>query len=398
MSRVDDLVVKLCPGGVPVRELGELGHFIRGRRFTKGDYVPSGLGAIHYGEIYTDYGTSTAITRSFVRPELRPSLRLAKPGDLLIAATGENVEDVCKAVAWLGSDEIAAHDDCYIFRHSLDPKYAAFFFQSSAFHEQKVKYASESKVVRVSGANLARIKMPVPPLAVQREIAGILDTFGALEVELQAERRAREVQYAVYQELLLSFSAGDAQWMTLGDVGGVAMCKRVFKSETSPTGEIPFYKIGTFGGFPDAYISRDLYESYRARYSFPKEGDVLLSAAGTIGRAIPYDGRPAYFQDSNIVWIDNDESIVKNSYLRYWYSVIDWITDGGTIRRLYNENIRRARIAVPPLDEQERIVAILDKFDTLVNDLSIGLPAELNARRQQYEYYRDRLLTFPKAA
>jgi type I restriction enzyme S subunit len=137
---------------------------------------------------------------------------------------------------------------------------------------------------------------------------------------------------------------------------------------------------------------------YRGRYSFPKKGDVLISAAGTIGRAIPYDGKPAYFQDSNIVWVDNDESLVKNSYLRYWYRMIDWSTDGGTIRRLYNENIRRARIAVPSLAEQDRIVAILDKFDALVNDLSIGLPAELNARHRQYEHYRDRLLTFPEAA
>jgi type I restriction enzyme S subunit len=186
--------------------------------------------------------------------------------------------------------------------------------------------------------------------------------------------------------------------MTLGEVGKVSMCKRVFKHETSPKGVIPFYKIGTFGGEPDAYISRDLYESYRARYPFPKEGDVLLSAAGTIGRAIPYDGKPAYFQDSNLVWIDNDESIVTNAYLRYWYGVIEWTTDGGTIRRLYNENIRRARIAVPSLVEQERIVEILDKFDSLVNDLSIGLPAELNARRKQYDHYRERLLTFPEAA
>jgi len=175
------------------------------------------------------------------------------------------------------------------------------------------------------------------------------------------------------------------------------MCKRVFKSDTTPEGDVPFFKIGTFGGEPDAFISRTLYEEYRARYPFPKKGDVLISAAGTIGRALPYDGKPAYFQDSNIVWIANDESLATNAFLRHWYRVIDWTTDGGTIQRLYNQNIRRARIPLPALEQQARIVAILDKFDALVNDLSVGLPAELAARRAQYEHYRDKLLTFEEA-
>jgi len=123
----------------------------------------------------------------------------------------------------------------------------------------------------------------------------------------------------------------------------------------------------------------------------------LISAAGTIGRAIPYDGEDAYFQDSNIVWIDNDESLVTNKYLWHWYQVVEWTTEGGTIQRLYNENLRHTKIPIPPIEEQERIVTILDKFDALVNDLGIGLPAEIKAHRQQYEYYRDRLLTFKEA-
>lgn len=176
------------------------------------------------------------------------------------------------------------------------------------------------------------------------------------------------------------------------------MCKRIFKSETSSTGEIPFYKIGTFGGTPDAFIPHELYEDYKNRYPFPKKGDVLISAAGTIGKEVVYDGEPAYFQDSNIVWIDNDETQVTNAYLRYLYQIIDWETDGGTIQRLYNDNIRRTKIVVPSLEEQARIASILNKFDALVNDLSSGLPAELKARRQQYEHYRDRLLTFREAA
>jgi type I restriction enzyme S subunit len=237
----------------------------------------------------------------------------------------------------------------------------------------------------------------------------VLDTFTMLEAELEAELEARRRQYQYYRDALLGFDAAgsregaktrreDVRWATLGEIGKVSMCKRVFKNETSSEGEIPFYKIGTFGGKPDAFISRELFDEYRGRYSFPKKGDVLISAAGTIGRAIPYDGEDAYFQDSNIVWIDNDESLVTNKYLWHWYQIVEWATDGGTIQRLYNENLRQTRIAIPPLEEQQRIVAILDKFDALVNDLSSGLPAEIKARRQQYEHYRDRLLSFREAA
>jgi len=176
------------------------------------------------------------------------------------------------------------------------------------------------------------------------------------------------------------------------------MCKRVFKNQTSDSGEIPFYKIGTFGGSPNAFISRDLYEKYKKQYSYPKKGDILISASGTIGRTIPFDDEQAYFQDSNIVWIDNDESLVINRYLLYYYQIVKWKTDGGTIKRLYNKNIRQTRIPVPSLEKQKEIVGILDQFDALVNDLTIGIPAEIKARHQQLEYYQNQLLTFKEIA
>ncbi len=173
------------------------------------------------------------------------------------------------------------------------------------------------------------------------------------------------------------------------------MCKRILKHETTTDGGVPFYKIGTFGGQANAFISEELFEKYKKDYPYPKKGDILISAAGTIGRTVIFDGKPAYFQDSNIVWIDNDERQVLNKYLWYCYQLQPWKASlGGTIARLYNDDIRKAKIPVPPLAEQERIVSILDRFDALCNDLSSGLPAEIDARRKQYEYYRDRLLTF----
>jgi type I restriction enzyme S subunit len=186
------------------------------------------------------------------------------------------------------------------------------------------------------------------------------------------------------------------KWMRLGDVGDICMCKRIMKNQTLPNGEIPFYKIGTFGKQADAYISNNLYEEYKNKYSFPKKGEILISASGTIGREVVYDGTPAYFQDSNIVWISNDESIIYNCFLYYLLQTIKWTTEGGALQRLYNDNIKKVEIPIPPLSEQQRIVSILDRFDTLINDISTGLPAEIAARQQQYEYYRDKLLNFKR--
>lgn len=187
--------------------------------------------------------------------------------------------------------------------------------------------------------------------------------------------------------------------MPLGEIGGLCMCKRIFKDQTSTSGDVPFFKIGSFGSTPDAYISKDLYNEYKQKYSFPNIGDLLISCSGTIGKTVQYDGDPAYFQDSNIVWIANDEKRVTNNFLKYLYSIANWpVSKGGTIGRLYGKDIKKMVIPVPSLEEQERIVSILDKFDTLVNDISQGLPAETEARQKQYKYYRDKLLAFKEKA
>ena len=173
------------------------------------------------------------------------------------------------------------------------------------------------------------------------------------------------------------------------------MCKRILKEQTNTQGGIPLFKIGTFGKKADSYISEELFNDYKAKYNYPKKGNILISAAGTIGRTVVFNGEPAYFQDSNIVWLNHDESIVTNAYLRLVYATNPWkVAEGGTISRLYNDNILNTVIWIPSLDEQERIVSVLDRFDALCNDLSSGLPAEIEARTKQYEYYRDKLLSF----
>lgn len=158
----------------------------------------------------------------------------------------------------------------------------------------------------------------------------------------------------------------DWEQRKLGDFGAVAMCKRIFKDQTSEKGDIPFYKIGTFGGVPDAYIPRELFNEYKQMYPYPEKGDILISASGSIGRTVEYTGEDAYFQDSNIVWLRHGKSIV-NLFLKYLYEVIQWAgIEGSTIKRLYNDNILTTEVMIPSVQEQEKIGAYLDSIDHLI--------------------------------
>lgn len=380
MNRVEELIQQLCPNGVEWKKLGEVCEILDSQRRpvekTKrsiGKYPYYGANGIQ------DYVDDFLFNGTF----------------LLVGEDGSVINKDNSPILNWATGKIWVNNHAHILSERKEIMSLRFlYFVLSVKDISKLVRGVPPKLNQV---NLRNIEIPIPPLPIQQEIVRILDTFTELTANLQTELDARKKQYAYYRDCLLNFEGVDGvEWKKLGEIGDVCMCKRIFAEQTSKEGDIPFYKIGTFGGVADTFIPYDLYEEYRNKYSFPKPGDILISAAGTIGKIIQYDGTDAYFQDSNIVWIDNDENLVLNRFLFYLYKIIKWQTDGGIIKRLYNDNIKRTLIPIPPFPEQRRIVAILDHFETLVNDLSVGLPAELEARRKQYEYYRDKLLTFDR--
>ena len=217
-----DQLLSFKDGEVEWKTLGEIGEFIRGKRFTKADYVEDGgISVIHYGEIYTRYGVYTTHSLSQVRADMAASLRYAKHGDVVITDVGETVEDVGKAVAWLGDDDIAIHDHCYAFRHSLNPKFISYYMQTDSFISEKAKYVARTKVNTLLINGFSKIMIPVPypkdhekSLKEQARIVAILDKFDTLinsiTEGLPREIELRQKQYEYYRDLLFSFPKPDS--------------------------------------------------------------------------------------------------------------------------------------------------------------------------------------------
>lgn len=405
MSHIDNLLTQLSPNGVSLVPLGDLGEFVRGNGLQKSDLTDVGFPAIHYGQIHTHYGIWTESTKSFTLPAFAAKLRRAKPGDLVIATTSEDDQAVAKATAWLGSEEVAVSGDAYIYRHSLDPRFVAYFFASERFQEQKARYITGTKVRRVSGDALAKIRIPVPPLEVQREIVRILDQFTQLEAELEAELEARRRQYDFYRSMLLASAvSADVEWSTLG-----AISTRVSSGATPKAGTPEYYSGGTipwlrtgevtFGEIWDTEMRITERALKETGVSWIRENCVIVAISGATAARSAINKVPLT-TNQHCCNLQIDESRADYRYVFYWVSsqYEELKALGRGARADLNATlIKDFPIPVPPLDEQRRIVAVLDKFNALVNDLKIGLPAELAARRKQYAYYRDRLFTFDEA-
>lgn len=193
------------------KTLGEVGEFIRGKRFVKNDIIPEGVPCIHYGELYTHYKIWAKEAKSYLEPALATKLRIAHPGDVVIVAAGETIEDIGNGVAWLGIEDVVIHDACFAYKHSMNPKYVSYYLQTNLFRSQIKRYISSGKISSINAPGLSKAKIPIPPMEEQERIVGILDKFDALvndiSVGLPAEIAARRKQYEYYREKLLNFKS-----------------------------------------------------------------------------------------------------------------------------------------------------------------------------------------------
>ncbi|QII05550.1 restriction endonuclease subunit S [Rhodococcoides fascians A25f] len=387
MNSFNELIGRLKLDGVPFKTLGDVGTFVRGNGLQKKDLTDEGVPAVHYGQIHTHYGVWATETKSFTSKGLAAKLRHAKPGDLLIATTSEDDHAVAKATAWLGESDVVLSGDAYIYSHTLEPKYVAYFFQSEQFESQKRRYVSGTKVRRVSGASLAKVRIPVPPREVQREIARILDQFVQLEAELEAELEARRRQYGYYRNSMVTKSRFRlSDWVPLENVASIRAGNR--PESISHVGDIPYINAGNEpSGFTESA------NTHGGAVTIPSRGQ---GSAGHVGfqNAEFWCGPLCYRVVSS-----NPEVLDKFLYyfLKNIQEEIVALRKVGSIPAVNKSDLGKVLVPVVAIDEQLRTVAALDRFDALVNDSGVGLPAELAARREQYKYYRDKLLTFEES-
>lgn len=386
MSRIDDLIAEYCPNGVERKPLGAIAKLYRGNGLQKKDFTDKGIGCIHYGQIYTRYDTFTSQTISFVDKKLADKLLKVHPNDLIVTATSENLEDVCKAVAWLGGSDIVTGGHSIVVRHHQNAKYLSYYFQTLDFFQRKRAYVHGTKVMEIKKDDLAKIVVPVPPLPVQEEIVRILDSFSSLEAELEAELEARRKQYAYYRNELLTFDRERVQWLKLGEAAFINKGTYITKKQVIP-GNIPVI----LGGVEPAY--------WHSESNHDGEG-IVISRSGANAGFASYWNEPIFVSDGFV--LDAKPGIDMRflfHVLKKQQAKLHSMKRGSGVPHINSKMLaNNVAIPVPPLEEQQHVVSILDRFDKLTNDLSSGLPAEIEARRKQYEYYRDRLLSFDALA
>ena len=383
MSRLDELIAELCPDGVEYKPLSEIATITRGGSLQKKDFTESGVPCIHYGQIYTKYGLFTDKTFTFVSEATALRQKKAVTGDVVMAVTSENIEDVCKCVVWLGEEAVAVSGHTAIIHHNQDAKYLAYYFHSSMFFAQKAKLAHGTKVIEVTPDKLNGVIVPVPPLEVQREIVRVLDNFTFLSAELSAELSARRKQYEYYRNQLLTFKT-DVKVVPLESIADIG------------TGSSNTNEGLEAGAYP--FFVRSQEPLRKNEYEFDETAIITAGDGVGVGKVFHYvEGKYALHQRAYRIHIKSSD-VLPRYYFHYMRSAflpyIQKTMFQGSVASIRRPMLNAFPVPVPPISVQERLINVLDNFEAICSDLNIGLPAEIDARQKQYEYYRDKLLTF----
>ena len=372
------------------RKLGEVFSILKNNTLSRANLSDEHGAAqdIHYGDILTKFNETLDISTTAVpyiqNEEVieKTKATLLKNGDIVLADTAEDeTAGKCTEIVGLVNQKVFAGLHTIPLRpnQSFSKGFLGFYMNSIAFRDQLKSLMQGIKVLSISKKALKETVISFPhDLREQEKIGQHLSNIDTLIALHQRKlEHLQEQKKGLLQKMFpkngetvpeVRFPGFTDAWeqRKLGDFGKVAMNKRIFKNQTSDEGDVPFYKIGTFGGVADSYITKELFEEYKLKYPYPRKGDLLISASGSIGRVIEYSGKDEYFQDSNIVWLDHDNRL-DNSFLKQFYNIIKWQgLEGSTIKRLYNKNILATKIDVPSISEQLRIGDFFQQFDTLI--------------------------------
>lgn len=414
MSRIDDLIAEHCPDGVAYRQLSDLASTVPGLTGkTKADFSDGNARFASYKNIFANPSLDLNAP-DFVKVKEGERQNSIQLGDILITGSSESLDEVglSSVVTSSPSESIYLNSFCFIVRPDqndiLDPDFTKHLFRSESIRKQIRSTASGVTRINISKPRFMKVRIPVPPLEVQRAIVEILDTFSMLEAELEAERLARIQQYLYYQsQVFTSLVREGAELVPLKDIGvwsgGGTPSKS--RSEFWKNGSIPWVSPKDMGVIAitqtQDYITQEAVVGSSTKVISP-DSVALVSRSSILEHTLPVAYLPikvAINQDLKAVTPREGISAryVFHALRSSRAEILRTVKrTGGSVASLDSKKLWQFEIPVPSPEQQEQVMLLLDKFDALVNDLSVGLPAELTARRQQYEYYRDKLLTFKK--
>lgn len=405
MTKLEKLLQELCPEGVVYKTLGEIATDVfRGAGITRDQVRETGTPCVRYGEIYTTYGVWFEDCVSHTDETLLTSKKYFDYGDILFAITGESVEDIAKCCAYIGHETCLAGGDIVVLKHNEDPKYLSYALSTLDAQKQKSKGKVKSKVVHSSVPDIKAIRIPVPPLPVQREIVRILDNFTELTAELTTELTARKQQYAYYRDKLLSTNNSSVPVVELRDI-----VKKSCSGATPAKGNAEYYENGTIPWIRtqdvrfneitevNSYITEKAVSETATKW-IPENCVIVAISGATAGRCAINKIKATTNQHCLNLIIDDSMALYRYVFHCLCSKYEELISRKQGARGDLNSSlILSLPISIPSLEVQKRLVEVLDNFDAICSDLKIGLPAEIEARQKQYEYYRDKLLTFTPA-
>lgn len=412
MPDLESALKRLCPAGVEYKTIGEIATDIyRGSGIKREEILEAGMPCVRYGEIYTTYGIWFDRCVSYTSLDYVTSPKYFEHGDILFAITGESVEDIAKSCAYVGHERCIAGGDIVVLKHEQNPKYLSYALSTTEAKRQKSKGKTKNKVVHSSVPSIKSIRIPIPPLDIQEELVKLLDEMSALSTslstELLSELQGRKKQCNYYRCKLLDRYA-DGNKVRIGELG------KWQGGKTPSMKEKKFWENGTIPWISSKDMKKAILDDTKDHITdialkeasmmlFPEESIAIVTRSGILKHTFPV----AYIPFRTTINQDIKALVVRDGVSARYVSLvmqaygedirIKTKKQGGTVDSLDFNKIMEYEIPLPEYDEQLKIVDEMGKLENSFSELDNCLKAEIEAIGKQYEYYRDKLLTFKEA-